>query len=256
MKQRGIPKVILIIEQDRILREAMSQVLRRQGHVVLAIADGTTAISLADENPLSLMILDAALLRSDGSDLSHQLRVCAQAGHVPLLLLASKQDEMVSLWMKNIEADDFITKPFLWEEFHACVTTLLRSGNPGSRRQSARISRRPLSEICSEQELVLVAQDLRINVARHEVVHHGRPIEVKSALLFALLVYLVRHRGAVLSRDQLLTQVWGYTRESVQQDSSRTVAVHIHWLRELLEDDPTRPQLIQTIRGAGYRFTG
>ena len=106
----------------------------------------------------------------------------------------------------------------------------------------------------SEDGQDLVVGDLRIDVAKRRVVRHGQRIEVGSALLFEPLVYLVRHRGMVLTREQLLTHVWGYTGTNVNDPIFRTVYVHVHWLRELLEDDPERPQLIQTVRGVGYRF--
>lgn len=254
MKQANIPKVILVVEDDRMQREVISEGLRREGYFVLAVANVAQAASIACENPLSLIILNSALLPAHECDLYRQLRSHSDTEHTPLLLLISNEDERASFWRSEVEVEDFITKPFLWEELHACVATLLRSGKRKSRQRPPKISHRSTPERHGKEAQVLVADDLCIDVIRHKVVRRGQHIEVGSALLFELLVYLVRHRGIVLSRDQLLTQVWGYASDSVNGDISRTVSVHMHWLRQLLEDDPNRPQLIQTIRGVGYRF--
>jgi DNA-binding response OmpR family regulator len=105
-----------------------------------------------------------------------------------------------------------------------------------------------------EEERFLTANDLCIDVMRRKVVRHGQPIEIGSPLLFDLLVYLVRHRGIVLTQNQLLTQVWRYADADATHTTTRTVSVHVHWLRELLEDTPDHTQLIETVRGVGYRF--
>jgi DNA-binding response OmpR family regulator len=113
-----------------------------------------------------------------------------------------------------------------------------------------RVSRRWSKEVIDEREQVLVADDLRIDLARRKVMWHNQPIELTQVLLFDLLAYLVRHRGVVLTRDRLLQHVWGYE----YGVNTRTVDVHVRWLRQILEDHPDFPQLIETVRGVGYRF--
>jgi len=255
MKQLSGPRVVLVVEDDRVEREALSCKLRAEGYFVLAVADGAMALDISYDNPLSLIILDASCFPSSGLDICRQLRSHHETERVPILMIVTNKDEIPSLRREEVHIDDYLVKPFLWEELYACVKTLLRGGGRQRERpRPVRVLLRPSGEMSSEDGQDLVVGDLRIDVAKRRVVRHGQRIEVGSALLFELLVYLVRHRGMVLTREQLLTHVWGYTGTNVNDPIFRTVYVHVHWLRELLEDDPERPQLIQTVRGVGYRF--
>lgn len=254
MKQTIIPRVILVVEADHSGREELSHKLREEGYLVLAVADGMMALEIARTNPLSLIILDAALLSTGDLDLCQHLRSCHETGNVPLLLVVRDEIERASLRRSDVAANDSILKPFLWEELNACVQTLLRYGKRKEHHRSLKGSHRPRVAVEREEEPFLTAEDLCIDVARRKVLRHGQRIEIGSALLFELLVYLVRHRGMVLTQNQLLTQVWGYADAEVVDATTRTVAVHMHWLRELLEETPDHPQLIETVRGVGYRF--
>jgi two-component system alkaline phosphatase synthesis response regulator PhoP len=139
-----------------------------------------------------------------------------------------------------------VTKPFTWQEVRARVRALLRRSEPAEAAEGGRARTG-----AGEAPRVLQAEDLRVDVDRREVTRGDRAIEL-PARLFDLLVYMLRYRGTVLTRDRLLEHVWGYE----YTGDTRTVDVHIRWLRERVEDDPANPQLIQTVRGVGYRFKG
>ena len=251
MNQIIIPRVILVVEEDRIGREELSGKLREEGYLVLAVADAMMALDIAHTNPLSLIILDATLFLADGLDLCRQLRSCHENGRLPILLAVRDAAEIPALRRSEVPVNDYIVKPFLWEELSACVRTLLRSGKRSEHHRSVKGSRKPIAEREREEESLLTVEDLCIDVARRRVIRRGQLIDIGRALLFELLVYLVRHRGIVLTQHQLLKHVWGYADTDA---TTRTVSVHVHWLRELLEDTPDRPQLIETVRGVGYRF--
>lgn len=256
MSQGGMVKGILIVEHDCLERKTITKTLRDQGYYVIAVADETLAVSIACENTLSLILLDASFLPSYQCELYHQFRLLPQTRQVPLLISAANEQEVSTLIGSGVNGDDFLIKPFLMEELVACVQALARNGRGCRKQKPQRGSRRSVLEKQEEQARILVADDLRIDVARHEVMRRGQQLQVGSPLLFELLVYLVRHRGIVLSPDDLLTQVWGYASSGINNTILRTVYVHVHWLREILEDDPQHPRLIQTVRGVGYRFAG
>jgi DNA-binding response OmpR family regulator len=254
MNQTVIPRVILVVEEDRIGREELSYQLREEGYLVLAVADGMMALDITRTNPLSLIVLDAALLPVGGLDLCRKIRSYPEIARLPILLAVTDATEIPVLRRSGVPVNDYIVKPFLWEELHACVRTLLRYGKRKEYHRAVKGSLKPIMEREREEEPLLTAEDLCIDVARHKVFRHGQPIEIRSALLFKLLVYMVRHRGIVFTQNQLLTHVWGYADAEVIDATTRTVSVHVHWLRELLGDTPDHPQLIETVRGVGYRF--
>ncbi len=235
-----------MVEADRDLRNSISSTLRREGYFVLALADGAIALEAAQDNPFSLIVLDPVLLRSGGPDLCRQLRAHPSTERVPILMLVTDDIEISQMVALELGVDDYITKPLRWEELHACVRELLRSGKP----RLTKTWHRPIVGAIDGGEQVLVVGNLRIDVARRKVSRGDHLIELRSALLFDLLVYLARHRGVVFTRERLLAQVWGY--ERVDAIDTRTVDVHMRWLREKLEDDPVNPALIQTVRGVGY----
>lgn len=149
---------------------------------------------------------------------------------------------------------DYVLKPLLWDELRACLQALMRGHGQGKPHRQARptVFAQRASPIIAAG--ILKQGDLSIDLTCRRVLLRNREIALRRPLLFDLLVYLVQHRGIVLTRTQLLAQVWGYvTPETVDVDT-HTVSVHIHWLRQLLEEDPEHPHLIQTVRGVGYRF--
>jgi len=219
--------------------------LQAEEFMVLPISEDALNQDITQFLPLSLLLLDSTLLQQGGQELCRTLRTHPTTKHIPILMMVSQESEIAQLMKSELRIDDFITKPLLWEELRACVKTLLRVGNKRDRKHPL-----PRRRITYQERQILITDDLYIDVAHHQVLRSNQQIELGHPLLFDLLAYMVRHRGIVLTRDHLLRQVWGYE----QVNDTRTVDVHMHWLREKLEDDPSNPQLIQTIRGLGYRF--
>lgn len=230
--------MILVVEDDQTLRETLAYNLGNDGYEVLTAADGVRALELARSRPVALVLLDVMLPRLDGLAVCRQLRAASETAQVPILMLTARGDESDKVVGLELGADDYVTKPFGWAELRARIRALLRRGEQAQAAEHGP----PAAEI-------LEADGLRIDIGRREVRRGTREIEL-PARLFDLLVYMVRNQGLVLTRDRLLQGVWGYEYAS----DTRTVDVHIRWLRERLEDDPAAPVRIQTVRGVGYRF--
>ena len=245
MQQQQQQRVILVVEDDEALRDTIVYNLRADGYETLAAADGAQALELARQPTVALVILDIMLPRVSGLDVCRQLRARPETADLPIMMLTARAEESDIVVGLELGADDYVTKPFSWSETRARVRALLRRGRSGA--GSAVTANDP----AAEANETLEANDLRIDIARHEVTRRGKVVTL-PARLFELLVYLVRYRGAVLTRGRLLERVWGYD----YTGDTRTVDVHVRWLREKLEDDPANPQLIQTVRGVGYRFKG
>jgi DNA-binding response OmpR family regulator len=239
-------RTILVVDDDAALRDTLAYNLRGEGYLVLTAADGVAALEAARHNAVALVLLDLMLPRLDGLDVCRRLRAQPTTAKVPILMLTARGEETDKIVGLELGADDYVTKPFSWNEVRARVRALLRRSDQADATGSA-------STVGAEGDdrRVLTVSDLRIDVDRREVTRGDRQIELQ-ARLFDLLVYMVRYRGTVLTRDRLLEHVWGYE----YAGDTRTVDVHIRWLREKLEDDPANPQLIQTVRGVGYRFKG
>ena len=230
---------ILLVEDETTLLTTIAYNLRREGHRVLTAADGEAALAVAAEGP-DLVVLDVLLPKVDGFEVCRRLR---QESAVPILMLTAKSDEVDRVVGLELGADDYLTKPFSMRELLARVKALLR------RRDllAAELGRRQASAAGEH----LVAGDLEIDVAGHRVTKAGAPVSL-TPREFDLLAFLVRHRGHVLSAERLLQQVWGYDHAI----DAGTVAVHVRGLREKLEEQPSRPRRIETVRGVGYRFAG
>ncbi len=185
------------------------------------------------------------LPRLDGLDVCRQLRAREETANVPILMLTARGEETDKVVGLEMGADDYVTKPFSWKELRARVRALLRRGEHAPAATATGL------EGPGSEGRVLVSGDLRVDVDRREVRRGEREIEL-PARLFDLLVYMVRNKGLVLTRDRLLQHVWGYD----YAGDTRTVDVHMRWLREKFEDDPANPTLILTVRGVGYRFKG
>ncbi len=229
---------ILVVEDEPALQAAVGYNLRREGHRVLLAADGPTALALMAEGP-DLVILDLMLPGLDGFEVCRRIR---QQSSVPIIILTARADEVDRVVGLELGADDYITKPFSMRELLARVKALLR------RRDLILAELQARAAAGAER---LVAGDLEVDLARHTVTRAGVPVNL-TPKEFDLLAFLVRNRGRVFSAERLLGEVWGYANPV----DPRTVAVHIRSLREKLEDDPSRPVLIETVRGVGYRFAG
>jgi DNA-binding response OmpR family regulator len=223
-------ETILLVDDDAMLRETLALNLRNSGFEVRTAADGQTALEEALASAPSLVILDLMLPELDGLTVCRTLR---QTTEMPILMLTARTGELDKIIGLESGADDYLTKPFSVGELLARIRALLRRTGP-----------RPAGDN-------LKSGDLALNLVSRRASVGGQELSL-SPKEFSLLAELIRHRGAVLSRDLLLTRVWGYD----YVGDSRTVDVHIRWLREKIEVDPANPQRIATVRGIGYRFEG
>ncbi len=238
---------ILVVDDEAVLVETIAYNLEQAGYQVLTAADGGSALEAARRETPDLVILDLMLPEMDGLEVCRQLRREHTTATIPIMMLTAKGDEIDKVVGLEVGADDYVTKPFGRRELLARVRALLRradyptAGNDHTSQETSGEVPRPSRE--------LVAGPLRIDLAGRRVNCRGQDLELQPKQ-FDLLTYLVRNRGTVLTRDQLLQNVWGYD----YVGDTRTVDVHVRWLREKLEEDPANPKLIQTVRGVGYCF--
>jgi DNA-binding response OmpR family regulator len=221
---------ILLVEDDPTLSETLRYNLEREGYSVISAGDGVQALELARRERPDLLILDVMLPRLDGFSVCRILR---QESDVSILMLTARQDEIDRIAGLELGADDYVSKPFSLGELLARVRAILR-----------RTDRQPAGS-----REVLEAGGLSVDTGSRRTWRDGAEV-VLAQKEFDLLACLMRNRGMALSRDVLLERVWGYDFAG----DSRTVDVHIRWLREKVEPDPSRPIYIQTVRGIGYRF--
>jgi DNA-binding response OmpR family regulator len=221
---------ILLVEDDPTLSETLRYNLEREGYQVLSALDGVQGLELARRASPDLLILDLMLPRLDGLSLCRILR---QESDVPIVMLTARQDEVDRIAGLELGADDYVVKPFSLGELLARVRAILRRTD----RQA------------TGGRMVLEAGALRVDTGARRAWNAGRELMLAQKE-FDLLVCLMRNRGLALSRDVLLERVWGYE----YLGDSRTVDVHVRWLREKIEPDPAHPVYIQTVRGIGYRF--
>ncbi len=220
---------ILLVEDDRTLREVVALNLERQGFTVRQVADGEAALTEVRQSPPDLIVLDVMLPKLDGLSVC---RIIRAESDVPIILLTARTGEVDKIVGLESGADDYVTKPFSIGELVARVRAVLRRTKG---RKSA--------------SQVLQAGPLRLDLLRWEAFYGDRPLSL-SPREFRLLAEFMRNPGVVLSRDLLLERVWG----AYYVGDVRTVDVHVRWLREKIEQDPSNPRWIQTVRGVGYRF--
>lgn len=241
----GNPKV-LVVEDEPALLDTLEYNLTKQGYRVSTAKDGLKALEIARAVDPDLMILDIMLPGLDGFEVCRILR---QEMSLPILFLTAKADEIDKIVGLEVGADDYLTKPFSMRELMARVKALLRR---------VRLVREEVTatqqESNSQADFPLermVFTDLIIDLSRHEVIFRDTVFHLKPKE-FELLVFMARNRGIVLSRDLILERVWGWDYDG----GSRTVDVHVRWLREKIEDDAANPMRLVTVRGVGYRFDG
>ncbi|MCS7060997.1 MAG: response regulator transcription factor [Anaerolineae bacterium] len=218
---------VLVVEDELTLLELLSQHLRAEGYTVLASANGEEALEIARTQAPDVCVFDVMLPGLDGLSLCRILR---KESDVPIILLTARGAEIDRVIGLESGADDYVVKPFSLPELMARVRVALRRA-PNRRSAS------------------LVAGDLVLDLVSRRVFVEGREVKL-SHKEFELLATLMRNKGAVLSREFLITQVWGYDFEG----DTRTVDVHVRWLREKIEKDPSKPVHLQTVRGVGYRI--
>ncbi len=222
--------VILIVEDDTTLRETLSSTLRTHGYEVQALPDARGLLEKTFELAPDLLLLDVMLPGLDGLTACRALR--AAGSKVPVLMLSARSNDMDKIVGLETGADDYVTKPFSTGELIARVRALLRRSQ-------------------SEQRSVLDAGDLQMDLIARRAQLRGEELRLTHKE-FDLLAELIRNKGMVLSRDLLLEKIWGYD----FLGDSRTVDVHIRWLRQKIELEPSLPVRIVTVRGIGYRFDG
>lgn len=237
----------MVVEDDPTLLETLEYNLKRQSYEVYPVADGMTALKVAREKRPDLILLDIMLPELDGVEVCRILR---QEMNVPILMLTARADEIDKVVGLEVGADDYMTKPFSMRELLARIKALLRRVRLVREEVMAETADGVSAERVARAG-VLRFGDLEIDTSRHEVSRQGQVLALKPKE-YELLVFLARHVGMVLSRDLLLERVWGWD----YGGGSRTVDVHVRWLREKIEDDPAEPARIVTVRGIGYRFEG
>ena len=220
---------LLIVEDDQTLRDTLALNLSSEGYQVIQAEDGVTALNLAREHQPDLILLDVALPGLDGLTVCRTLHREMDA---PIVLLTARGGEVDRIVGLDSGADDYITKPFSLGELLARLRAVLRRGK-----------REPAPQ--------LVSGDLQLDLVGRRAYRASRLLNL-APREYELLAELIRHKGAVLTRDLLLQRVWGFDFAG----DTRTVDVHIRWLREKIEDDPANPKRIETVRGLGYRFEG
>ncbi|MCD6356732.1 MAG: response regulator transcription factor [Anaerolineaceae bacterium] len=233
-----MPEKILIVEDEHILQETLAYNLKHQGYRVETADDGQSAIEKAKKWHPDLILLDIMLPGIDGFEVCRILR---QEMVVPILMLTARDDEIDRVVGLEVGADDYLTKPFSMRELIARVKALLRR---------VRLIQMMNKDIETPHKVLRFA-NLIIDETCHEVMINDKPLNLKPKE-YDLLIYLAHHRRHILSREQILKDVWGWD----YFGNSRTVDVHIRWLRKKIEENPAEPQRIITIRSAGYRFEG
>jgi DNA-binding response OmpR family regulator len=229
---------ILLVDDEPSLTSTIGYNLRREGHDVVTAADGRLALDIAQRERPDLIVLDLMLPTMDGLDVCRAIRQSATAAlrTVPIVMLTAKDDEIDKVVGLEMGADDYVTKPFSMRELMARLKAMLRRSH---------MDAEPL-EPAPPQPITLGA--LMIDPAQRRVMRKSKEISLKPKE-FDLLAFLLRHPDQVFNREQLLDQVWGYGFVG----DSRTVDVHVRWLREKIEKDPSNPKVLETVRGVGYR---
>jgi DNA-binding response OmpR family regulator len=225
-------RTILVVEDETTLRETLVDALEAEGFRVVWAADGRQALTVFRAERPDLVLLDLMLPELSGIEVCRIIR--AESG-VPIVMLTAKDSELDKVVGLELGADDYVTKPFSLRELSARIRALFRR-----------------SEQAVAVETPPAAVDLgrvQVDLAGHRLLRDGEPLSIKPKA-FELLAFLLRHPGQVFTRDQLLERVWGYD----YGGETRTVDVHVHWLRGQLEEDAAAPRFIHTVRGVGYVF--
>lgn len=237
---------ILLVEDEPSLLETLAYNLSRQDYKVYEATTGFQALEVARQERPDLIVLDLMLPGIDGFEVCRLLR---QEMSVPILMLTARDEDIDKVVGLEMGADDYMTKPFSMRELLARVKALLRRERLIREELAAEAESVRSTRVGQEQPLVF--GDLIIDLARREVRLKQEVVRLKPKE-YELLVFLARNRGIALSRDLILERVWGWE----QDPGSRTVDVHIRWLRAKIEPDPNKAKRIITVRGIGYRFEG
>ncbi len=224
-------RTILVVDDETTLRETLVEALEAEGYRAIPAADGREALVRFRADRPDLVLLDLMLPELSGVEVCRILRA---ESAVPIIMLTAKTSEVDKVVGLELGADDYVTKPFSLRELTARIRAIFRRAE-----QMAAAEAPPLVDLGRVQ----------IDLAGHRILRDGATLAVKPKA-FDLLAFLMRHPGQVFTRDQLLERVWGYD----YAGETRTVDVHVHWLRSEIEDDPGAPRFLHTVRGVGYVF--
>jgi DNA-binding response OmpR family regulator len=235
-------ETVLVVEDETALRETLAYNLKKEGYEVEAVEDGRAALDSARRLQPDLIVLDIMLPGLDGFEICRILR---KEMTTPILMLTARDDEIDRVVGLEVGADDYLTKPFSMRELMARVKAQLRR----ARLIQDEMEKKQTAE--SNAQDVLVYANLAVNRTRREVLLNDEPIQLKPQE-YQLLLFFAEHKGQMLSREFILERVWGWDFIG----DSRTVDVHVRWLRQKIEADAAKPIRIVTVRGGGYRFEG
>ncbi|MBF8299015.1 MAG: phoB [Dehalococcoidia bacterium] len=228
---------ILLIEDEETLTRALKFSLEREGFIVHTAADGLKGLASARELRPDLILLDLMLPGMDGLEICRRVR---KDSATPILMLTAKADEVDKIVGLELGADDYVTKPFSMRELIARIRAQLRR---------AELAKEPIDS--SKEPTVLSVDGIELDLSRRLAKRDKSNLQLRPKE-FDLLAFFLRSPGIVFSRDTLLERVWGFD----YSGDSRTVDVHIRWLREKIEDNPSEPRHLLTVRGIGYKFEG
>jgi DNA-binding response OmpR family regulator len=238
----SMSETILVVEDEPSLQETLTYNLKKEGYTVEATADGHAALEAARRLKPDLIVLDLMLPGLDGFEVTRILR---KEMNTAILMLTARDEEIDRIVGLEVGADDYLTKPFSMRELLARVKAQLRRG------RLIREEMEKQAQVAPAAHETLAFGNLIVNSTRREVTLEERPLQLKPKE-YDLLSFLAEHRGQMLTREFILERVWGWDFIG----DSRTVDVHIRWLRQKIEPDPASPVRIVTVRGGGYRFEG
>jgi two-component system response regulator RegX3 len=247
-------RTILVVEDETTLRETLIDALETEGFRVVGAADGRAALAEFRAETPDLILLDVMLPELSGIEVC---RIIRAESPVPIIMLTARDAEVDKVVGLELGADDYVTKPFSFRELTARIRALFRRDDRASASAAASVT---ASVTTTAAIAAAAASDaalpppvevgrVLVDLAGHRALRDGRPVPLKPKA-FELLAFLIRHPGQVFTRDQLLERVWGYE----YGGETRTVDVHVHWLRAEIEPEPGTPVWLQTVRGVGYVF--
>jgi two-component system OmpR family response regulator len=226
---------ILIVEDDRNLLDTLKYNLHEEGYNTVTAVDGAEALYIARREKPDLIILDIMLPKLSGFEVCRILR---KEMTIPIIMLTAKTEEVDKIVGLEIGADDYLTKPFSVRELLARLGAMLRRADISKQQPAG-------------EKRILRIGDLEVDTGRHQALYRGSRLSL-TPKEYDLLAFLAANEGLVFSREQLLEKVWGYD----YAGDTRTVDVHIRWLRQKIENDPAKPEHLVTVRGAGYKLEG
>ena len=240
--RRVSPRTVLVVDDEPLIRETVAEALEADGVRVVTAADGREAlVRFRDEHP-DLVLLDLMLPELSGTEVCRILR---RESQVPIIMLTARDSELDKVVGLELGADDYVTKPFSLRELQARVRAQLRRADAAATPADGAGAAGAGAAAGRPRPVRLGA--VTVDLAGHRILRDGVALPVKPKA-FELLACLIRNAGVVMTRDQLLEQVWGYE----YAGETRTVDVHVHWLRAHIEEDPAHPVRLQTVRGVGY----